>query len=512
MKSAKIIYLLFLILSINCLSKSYAKTPRDLHEDFIKSDSVFSYQAKIFLSESDAKAIIANSQIAPSNGEDFTTYDLEKIAIGYAILNDAARSSEYLERYIKKEYDINILENIAFNRIKNSKEYISVSNKYKPNFSFLNLFYFYIGLVGIFIAVILNFRKESDKVANILVSLFILLSSFFIIHIFLFISNVQFEFPHSLFGTITFNFLYGPLLYFYFKRIIERYTFKLVDSLHLIPSILLLIYFFKYYLLSGDDKLNLLINRNENFDPILTYVVIFKVISLIVYGVLVYRIFLKAKGRNLKGHSFILNWQRNMVFLNSAYVFSHILYVLMITGIIAMNFLIHPQIISMSLLILYVGYSAYVQPKVFDKKYYFKGILDYKYQNSALSETYSKELKEELLKLFYDEKIFIENNISLDILSEKLGTTRHNTSQVINEHFNMNYFNLINKLRIEEAQQIFKNNYHNNINVIDVAYDVGFNNKVTFNKAFKEQTKLTPTNYINNLHTNHLKDLSINLR
>ncbi|MEM7714576.1 MAG: helix-turn-helix domain-containing protein [Cyanobacteria bacterium P01_A01_bin.68] len=34
-----------------------------------------------------------------------------------------------------------------------------------------------------------------------------------------------------------------------------------------------------------------------------------------------------------------------------------------------------------------------------------------------------------------------------------------------------------------------------NLNIIDIAYEVGYNNKVTFNKAFKKDTQLTPTEY-----------------
>ncbi|WP_291869465.1 AraC family transcriptional regulator [Maribacter sp.] len=34
-----------------------------------------------------------------------------------------------------------------------------------------------------------------------------------------------------------------------------------------------------------------------------------------------------------------------------------------------------------------------------------------------------------------------------------------------------------------------------NMNIIDIAYEVGYNNKVTFNKAFKKDTLLTPSQY-----------------
>ena len=114
--------------------------------------------------------------------------------------------------------------------------------------------------------------------------------------------------------------------------------------------------------------------------------------------------------------------------------------------------------------------------------------------------------------MLYKEKIYKENNINLALLSERLGTTRHSASQVINEHFGMNFFNLINKFRILEAQEIFKNDFNNSsLNIIDVAYDVGFNNKVTFNKAFKDYTDLTPSEYLKNLKKEKTSNFKVNL-
>ena len=88
------------------------------------------------------------------------------------------------------------------------------------------------------------------------------------------------------------------------------------------------------------------------------------------------------------------------------------------------------------------------------------------------------------------------NDINLNYLSESLGTSRHNTSQIINEHFNLNFFELINKYRINEASEILKMDTNNNLNIIEVAYEVGFNNKVTFNKSFKKHLATTPSRYI----------------
>ena len=92
-------------------------------------------------------------------------------------------------------------------------------------------------------------------------------------------------------------------------------------------------------------------------------------------------------------------------------------------------------------------------------------------------------------------KIYKESNINLEMLSKRLDTTRHNASQVINEHFEMSFHELVNKYRIQEAKEILQDDSKQGWNIIEVAYEVGYNNKVTFNKAFKKDTHLTPTEY-----------------
>ncbi|KAG1654436.1 Formyltetrahydrofolate deformylase [Nymphon striatum] len=58
---------------------------------------------------------------------------------------------------------------------------------------------------------------------------------------------------------------------------------------------------------------------------------------------------------------------------------------------------------------------------------------------------------------------------------------------------------LINTYRIQEAKELLNNDKRKNLNIIDIAYEVGYNNKVTFNKAFKKDTKLTPSQYQRNV-------------
>lgn len=423
---------------------------------------------------------------------------LKDVAISYAYLNMPEKATEYAEKYIKKTHTTEILKKDAFVNIKDSEKYKLLAKKYLPEFNGWIVFFFASGLIGLFLSVVLNLRKKGDTIANLLISAFIFFHSVFMIHLCLFLSKTNFLFPNSLYVSTSFSFLYGPLLYFYFKRISEEYKFKVKDLIHVLPSVLLFLYFLPIYLLDTDQKLHLLYNRDDILHSVLTSVVILKNISLVFYAYLIFKIYKRNVKQKEGQHIEILNWQRNMMIMNIVYVVFYLIYGIALISIVMVNILIYPQIFCMAMIILYVGGIAFIQPKVFSKQYIFSPFKR-KYIKSGLTTNFSIELKEQLIYLLNNDKIYKEPDLTLEVLSERLDTTRHNTSQVINEHFNMNFFTLINKFRITEALEILKSDFNNNLKIIDVAYDVGFNNKVTFNKAFKAETGKTPSQHLQDI-------------
>lgn len=452
------------------------------------------YDAKNYIEAIDSYSLIVSTENI------YLTSSLKKLAFCYASINNPIKSTEYASRYIRSNHETDFLKNDSFEVINNSTEFKELKKKYVPYVNALLLFYFYSGLVGIYIAIILNLkRKNTDKKATILISLFVLLHSLLIIHISLYVSNYTFSYPHTMYITTTFSFLYGPLLYFYFKRSVEDYKFKWVNLLHILPSIALIIYMMPFYILSAEEKLHLMLNRDQELIPTTAIIVLLKSISLIIYAFLIYKTYRKNRYNSYQVNYDYIAWQKKIVILNFVFVFSYLMFGAIITKVITLDFLIHPQIISMSLFVLFVGYSAYANPHIFNKQQVLDFEEIYKYKKSGLTENYSLELKEQLIELFTIEKVFKDNHINLDKLSEKLNTTRHNASQIINEHFNVNFFEFTNKFRIDEAKEILKTDPNKNLNIIDIAYEVGFNNKVTFNKAFKKETGLTPTQYLYNL-------------
>ena len=65
-------------------------------------------------------------------------------------------------------------------------------------------------------------------------------------------------------------------------------------------------------------------------------------------------------------------------------------------------------------------------------------------------------------------------------------------SHVINASFNQNFRDFINSYRIEESKSRL---VQDDMNILNIAYEVGFNSKSAFNTAFKKFTGMTPKEY-----------------
>ncbi|GAA4270847.1 hypothetical protein GCM10022258_01400 [Aquimarina gracilis] len=439
--------------------------------------------------------------------EDSSDNILKQLAYCYIKIGDAEIASVYIEKYIQVSLDVSFIDHSYFKDISNVKLYTEIADRYKAKTNLWTTFCLCIGFMGIFVAVVLNFRKRSDRIGNLLMSAFVMLHSFFILHLYLLLTNYHYYLPHTLYFSTTFSFLYGPLIYFYFKRIKIDYTFKKSDILHAVPTLLLIVLLSPMYVLSEEEKLRIMV-LNDNV-PYSIPISLIKLVSLYFYGILIYRIYIKSMKNKRETITKIEQyWQRNIFAFCSLYVITYTIFTILVIQSIDKGFLFNIQVASMVLLVLYVSYTALVQPSIFghsdmeenekpDISHQKPKVKLSRYKNSGLTESLSLELKERLLFLLDSEKVYKQNDITLQKLSELLGTTRHNTSQVINEHFNLNFFDLINSYRIKEAKKILRlYDGHKQANIIDVIYEVGFNNKVTFYKSFRKYNKMTPSEYI----------------
>ncbi len=92
-------------------------------------------------------------------------------------------------------------------------------------------------------------------------------------------------------------------------------------------------------------------------------------------------------------------------------------------------------------------------------------------------------------------KPFLNPNLTLQQLASELEISTHYLSQIINDKFNLNFFDYINQFRVNEVIAKLNNPKYVSYSLLGIALDSGFNSKSAFNRIFKKFTNLTPSQY-----------------
>lgn len=120
-----------------------------------------------------------------------------------------------------------------------------------------------------------------------------------------------------------------------------------------------------------------------------------------------------------------------------------------------------------------------------------------KYNSSSLTESATVSIAGKLEDHMHTNYPYRNNELRLNDLADALEIQPHHLSQVINEHFGKTFNQYINEYRIDEAKMLLASDIHRQTYIIEIAYQVGFNNKTTFNHTFKLQTGLSPSQWRN---------------
>lgn len=119
-----------------------------------------------------------------------------------------------------------------------------------------------------------------------------------------------------------------------------------------------------------------------------------------------------------------------------------------------------------------------------------------KYQKSRLSDSESKKVAERLVKMIEQEKLYLDPELALTDLSEKSGEPSYVVSQALNVSLGKNFYELVNGYRVEAAKRLLSNPDNQNLTILSIGFEAGFNSKTTFNSVFKKCTGQTPSEYL----------------
>lgn len=91
-----------------------------------------------------------------------------------------------------------------------------------------------------------------------------------------------------------------------------------------------------------------------------------------------------------------------------------------------------------------------------------------------------------------NEKPFLSPELTIKDLARNLNVKTQELSLLINRHIGKHFFDFINEYRIEMAIKILQNPERKSTHVLEIQYEVGFNSKSAFHRAFKKHTGKTP--------------------
>jgi len=105
------------------------------------------------------------------------------------------------------------------------------------------------------------------------------------------------------------------------------------------------------------------------------------------------------------------------------------------------------------------------------------------------------KVADELERLMKDEKLYLNDHLTISTLSNKLGISKRELSQIINHVKGQNFYGMINEYRIIESMGLIKDDNFRHLTIEAISEKVGFRSKSSFNACFKKYTGLTPRQY-----------------
>jgi AraC-like DNA-binding protein len=349
---------------------------------------------------------------------------------------------------------------------------------------------------GFFLSVVLLSIKGGNRVANRILAALIVAMAVSVSGAVVRTMHYDFVFPHLSRLHDPFPFLAVPLMFLYIKTLTSRKSvFVKRDFLHFIPFILCVGYLIPYYLQSRAAKLNYLIS--EYYAPTSGpwYYIRSALLILLasVYLVLIISNILKfvrEEGRRDSKNDRAILFQIRFFVAGFLILFlgGVLRYVLDQT---AKTNLLVP--LGASVFIYAIGYLSFKNPQVLTRM--DEPATAKKYERSTLRPETAERYLKRLLQLMETEKLYLDSELTISKLAEKLSIPAPHLSQTINERLNQNFIDFINTYRVDEAKRRLLDPSRKHYSVLAIAEEVGFNSKSSFNSVFKKHVQMTPSEF-----------------
>jgi len=316
---------------------------------------------------------------------------------------------------------------------------------------------------------------------------------------------------------------HGPLLYLYTLSLVHRkYSFELKNLLHFIPLFASLFYYLYLMVFKSNGDAGYFVSR-----PVVSeYLSItFYLLNIFLNPIYVVIVLFKLADHQQKikmNFSYVekinLNWLKLLAIgLGSVSLIVWIVHIISNFNIIQNNFSRDSWIfLSVTIFVFVAGYFGFKQGVIYKispqaetvhnselflknkslEELSWKHIQDKKkYEKSQLSPEQAKDIFQRLNKFVLEEKAFARSELSLDEVASAIDVSSHTLSQLLNVFLKMNFFNYVNEQRVNFVKQMLIDSDFDKFSLMGIAEEAGFNSKSSFNRIFKNETGMTPSQY-----------------
>jgi AraC-like DNA-binding protein len=359
-------------------------------------------------------------------------------------------------------------------------------------------------LQGLFLAGNL-FTQRNNRTANRLLAILMLAFTVFLFSTVYYSTTLFERWPHFFGVSYHMPFIFGPLVYLYAKAASDRsWRFTLRDAVHFLPVAITIGTTIPMYALSGAEKVALL--REFIAGNVPTRLMVFdafKFISGIGYSIATVRLVLRHQRQVRYSYSNTervnLRW---LLWFAGAAAAIWVMAVSIDSGSPDSTIRDDHVSLAMAIMIYAIGYTGLRQPEIFryeTREYAIPPTMenpaDARYERSGLDDREAENLRVQLVALMETEQPWKDSELTLAQLAERLATTPHKLSEVLNAQVGQTFYDFVNGYRVREVQRRIKAGDASRLKMLALALDAGFASKSTFNDVFKKHTNQTPSAY-----------------
>ncbi len=355
---------------------------------------------------------------------------------------------------------------------------------------------------GFFVVLLLNNRGVRKSRANIFLSILLISLSFSTAHI-LFAGAVIDHLSVKVYtlGDPTF-FLIAPLLWLYTKELIgERVALSRNIILHFFPFLLIIVLSLTLRSVDPDFAFMQFLEHHQKLINVVFWMIVVIQFSSYQFFIrkkwIAYQEFLKQEVSNKEGVD--ISWVRFFIIV---FLLINVFFLFSLFAVIHLHdgpWLPRTTALIFSISVFALGYKGLLQKQLFQKDEPIKSEDRIPTSLDAVVSKPDPELVNRLLNYMQEKKPYLDAELTLSSLAKDLNISRSQLSILINVGMGDNFYDFINKYRVEEVKRLMTDPHVKNYNVLGIALEAGFKSKSTFNLIFKRFTGLTPTEYRKNL-------------